>query len=118
MKIAVIGSRTITNADITPYLPTDIDGAVSGGARGVDTLAESWARENNIHIEVIKPDYDALGNKAPLARDRIIVDRADEVYAFWDGVSTGTMFTVGYARREGKTVHLFKCNGAGFEEIR
>ena len=38
MKIAIIGSRSITDADIGKYVSTG-DEIVSGGAAGIDTLA-------------------------------------------------------------------------------
>ena len=38
MKIAIIGSRSITDADIGKYLSAG-DEIVSGGATGIDTLA-------------------------------------------------------------------------------
>ena len=39
MKIAVIGSRSLTVVDLAQYLPIGVTEIVSGGARGVDTSA-------------------------------------------------------------------------------
>ena len=39
MKIAVIGSRSLTVVDLAQYLPIGVTEIVSGGARGVDISA-------------------------------------------------------------------------------
>ncbi len=99
MKVAVIGSRSITEADIGRYIPPDADMIISGGAIGVDALAEKYADENRIEKLILYPDYELYGKSAPLIRDKLIVDHADLVVAIWDGVSTGTEFTISYAKR-------------------
>lgn len=46
MKVAVIGSRNLTNVDISEFIPAGTREIVSGGAAGIDTLAEKWADKN------------------------------------------------------------------------
>lgn len=99
MKVAVVGSRSITNADISRYIPPDADLIISGGAIGVDALAEKYADERGIKKLILYPDYELYGKSAPLIRDKLIVDHADLVVAVWDGVSSGTEFTISYAKR-------------------
>lgn len=99
MKVAIIGSRTITKADIAKHIPPDTTLVISGGARGVDTLAEKYADEHGIKKLILLPDYELYGKQAPLIRDKLIVDNADLVIAFWDGESRGTEFTISYAKR-------------------
>lgn len=106
MILAVIGSRSIDNKDIGGYIPYDVEMIVSGGARGADTLAQIWAEKNNVPIKVYYPEYDKYSRKAPLVRNRLIVENSDEVLAFWDGVSRGTMYTINYARKLNKVVHI------------
>lgn len=108
MKIAVIGSRGIGSLALEQFLPDDVTEIISGGARGVDSLAERFARSQGIPVTVFLPDYPQYGRKAPLVRDRLIAEACDVLYAFWDGVSTGTAYTVKYARDIGKTVRLFR----------
>ena len=43
MKLLIVGSRSITDFDLSPYIPTDISAVISGGACGIDTLAERYA---------------------------------------------------------------------------
>ncbi len=99
MKVAVIGSRGITNIDIGRYIPPDATLIISGGAIGVDTLAEKYADKKGIKKMILYPDYELYGKSAPLIRDKLIVDNADLVVAIWDGVSSGTEFTISYAKR-------------------
>lgn len=41
-------------------------------------------------------------------RNRLIAEACDELIAFWDGRSTGTAYTVGYAKRIGKPVTVVR----------
>ncbi len=107
MKIAVIGSRDLQVRDLENYLPTETTEIVSGGARGVDTSARIYAREKGLPITEFLPDYNQYGKIAPLMRNLEIIDYADEVYAFWDGVSRGTKFVIENCRRKKKKVHIF-----------
>lgn len=107
MKIAVIGSRSITNVDIGKYIPSDITQLITGGARGVDTLAEKYADGHKILKLIIKPDYGKIGKFAALIRNRQIVDSADIAIAIWDGFSRGTKYTVDYAKRISKPVLVY-----------
>lgn len=99
MKVAIIGSRGITNADVGKYIPPDATLIISGGARGVDRLAERYADEHGIEKLIFLPQYELYGKSAPLIRNRLIVDNADLVIAFWDGESSGTSYTIDYAKR-------------------
>lgn len=47
MKLLIAGSRSITDIDISSYIPADVDLIISGGANGVDTLAEQYADKKN-----------------------------------------------------------------------
>lgn len=107
MKLAVVGSRGL-NVKIENYIPkTNIELIISGGAKGIDTLAQQYADENNIPTLIIYPDYKKYGKKAPLKRDKQIVDLADEIIAIWDGKSPGTKYTIDYATYKKKTVELY-----------
>ncbi len=107
MKVAIIGSRTIIDADIGKYIPPDATQIISGGAIGVDSLAEQYAREREIEFKVFRPDYELYGKSAPLIRDRLIVDHADRVVAIWDGKSSGTSYTISYAKSRRKPIEVF-----------
>jgi len=101
MKVAVIGSRGITDVNIEEHLPKTCTEIVSGGARGVDTLAAGYAREKGLKLTVFLPDYDKYARGAPLVRNKQIVDYCDLVLAFWDGSSRGTAFVIDYCKKTG-----------------
>ncbi len=94
MKIAVIGSRSITEANLTRFIPDYATEIISGGAKGVDTLAREYALANNLKLTEILPDYKKYGRYAPLKRNITIVTNANLVIAFWDGKSRGTKFVI------------------------
>ena len=108
MKVAIVGSRSIKAVDIAAYLPEGVTEIISGGAVGVDTLAAEYATAHGIALTVIRPDYARYGRAATHIRNREIVERADRVLAFWDGVSRGTMSSVNQARRLGRPVEIIK----------
>lgn len=114
--VAVIGSRSIRQADLARYLPAETTMLVSGGAVGVDTLAEEYAKQHGLPIRVIRPNYELYGRKAPLFRNRQIVECADLVIALWDGSSSGTAYTVDYAHERGVPVRLYIPESAQKQE--
>ena len=107
MKVAVVGSRSISKADISRYIPPDTDLIISGGAIGVDKLAEEYADKKGIKKLILYPEYELYGKSAPLIRDKLIVDHADLVIAVWDGASRGTEFTISYAKRRGVPCEIY-----------
>lgn len=108
MKIAVVGSRSIKNADISQYIPKEATEIITGGAVGIDKLAEREARLRGIPLTVFKPDYETHGKSAPLVRNKLIAENCDMLIAFWDGSSRGTVFTWRYAAKLGKPVKIYK----------
>lgn len=108
MKIAIIGSRNPGNIDFEMLLAEysisikSDDIIISGGAKGIDSLAASFALKNGNQLLEFLPDYSKFGRGAPLVRNKQIIDNADVVIAFWNHESRGTKFTIDYARKSGK----------------
>lgn len=50
MRVAVIGSRGLMVDDLGKYLPDNVTEIVSGGARGVDSCARSYAQTHGIKL--------------------------------------------------------------------
>ena len=106
MKIAVIGSRMVTDIDFDAIGAQDGDTIISGGARGADSLAAAEARRRGLDVVEYLPEYERYGRGAPLVRNRQIVAACDRLVAFWDGKSKGTAFTIREARKIGKQVQI------------
>ena len=108
MKMAVVGSRTITQIPLEHVIPPQCTEIVSGGARGVDTCAKQFALSHGLKLTEFYPDYDRYGRAAPLKRNDQIVAHADMVLAFWDGESRGTLYTLRQCKKQGKPYRLFR----------
>lgn len=104
MKLLIAGSRQIENFDISPYISKDVDTILSGGAKGIDSLAEEFADKNNLSKIILRPKYDLYGKAAPLKRNELLVNMADRILVFWDGKSRGTKYTIKYAKKTDKAI--------------
>ena len=107
MKTAVIGSRGITSVNLEKYLPPETKEIVSGGAKGVDTVAKEYAIRTGLKLTEFLPEYDKYGRGAPLKRNISIIEYADMVLAFWDGKSRGTKFVIENCKRLNVPVKVF-----------
>lgn len=106
MKIAIIGSRGLKEIDLEKYIPDNVSEIVSGGAKGVDTMAKNFANSKGIKLTEFLPEYEKYGRVAPLKRNLEIIDYADEVIAFWDGKSRGTKFVIDNSIKKNKKIKV------------
>jgi predicted Rossmann fold nucleotide-binding protein DprA/Smf involved in DNA uptake len=106
MKLLIAGSRSITDFELAPYIPSDTDTIISGGAAGVDGVAERYADEHGLEKMIVRPQYDRYGRAAPIKRNEQMVDMADEVLVIWDGKSKGSMHTIRYAEKVRKPLRV------------
>lgn len=111
IALAVVGSRSFRNYPLLKKTLNklreqyEVKAVISGGARGADQLAERYARECGLELQILKADW-SRGRGAGLARNTEIVALADYVVAFWDRKSTGTKDTIRKTRECGKTLQL------------
>lgn len=111
LKIGIVGTRNpkITFEEfskiIDDFSPTHI---VSGGAKGIDTFAENYAKLNNLLFTIFPPEYNKYGRIATFVRNQQIVDASDMVIAFPSKDSIGTIDTIRRTKRSNKPlkVHL------------
>ena len=89
------------------YLPENTTEIVSGGAIGVDRSARNYAKTHNIKLKEFLPEYERYGRSAPLKRNLQIIDYADEVIAFWDGMSHGTRFVIENCKRKNVPIKVY-----------
>ena len=94
MKVAVIGSRGLCVNCLDDYMPTGVTEIISGGAKGIDSCAKEYAVTHNLSIIEFLTEYEKYERAAPLKRNISIIENADMVLAFWDGVSHGTKFVI------------------------
>ncbi len=106
MKLLIAGSRSIKDFDLSPYIHDGVDEIISGGACGVDTLAEKYADSHKLSKHIVRPQYNLYGNAAPIVRNKKMVEIADEVLVIWDGSSKGSLATIKYAKEMNKNVNV------------
>ncbi|MBQ8254294.1 MAG: hypothetical protein IJY94_02180 [Clostridia bacterium] len=106
MKLLIIGSRSIADFDLSPYITPEVDTVISGGANGIDSLAEEYADKHRISKYIIRPRYDLYGRAAPLKRNEEMIDMCDAVLVIWDGNSKGTQYSIKYANKKDKPITL------------
>lgn len=98
MKVLVCGGRNFNDYD--RFLATmnsakpPISSVVCGGAKGADTLAIGWARQNNINLSIYNADWEKHGKAAGPIRNKEMLDKnpdIDLVIAFPGGSGTKDM---------------------------
>ncbi len=106
MRVLIVGSRNIPCFNISSYIPPETDHIISGGAKGIDSIAEAYADLHGIPKIIVRPQYQVYGRAAPIKRNEVMVDMADYIIAVWDGLSKGTKFTIDYAKKKGKMIQV------------
>ncbi len=112
--LAIIGSREYPDPDIihryVQRLPSSII-IVSGLAKGVDSEARRAALDHGLNVVDVPALWKHHGRGAGFRRNRIIIDLADRVVAFWDGESRGTRHGIQLADDAGKPVKVYGPDG-------
>ena len=90
--------------DLTGYVPAETELIISGGAGGVDAIAEKYADVHRISKLILRPQYELYGRGAPIRRNEMMVDIADLVIVRWDGAARGAKYPLDYARKKGKQI--------------
>lgn len=88
-------SQTVRNSG---FKPTKI---ISGGAKGIDTLARTYANLWGIPFEEYPAEWDKYGKAAGMIRNKVMVDLADAAVILWDTKSRGTKSTITLCKKKG-----------------
>lgn len=125
LRIIVAGSRTfndypLLSQTLTKYLE-DIKTSnksgvkiqfISGAARGADKLGEEFAKEHGYEVRKFPARWNIYGKSAGYRRNSEMADYAAQesgvLFAFWDGVSKGTVHMIDLARNKGLNVHVIR----------
>ena len=117
MKLLVTGSRKFENIaelneaikEVEELQKQKITMLLHGGAIGADTLAQTWAEQNNIPTQVIKPNYQKHnGKSAPLIRNKELVKLADCTLALYTKNRIGgTWYTSKETIKAGKPLYEY-----------
>lgn len=99
MKLIVAGSRSIKDRELVCKWIRKLVGEgtfhpvvqiLTGGAYGVDILAEQWAAVSGVKYKVFPADWDKHGKAAGPLRNSQMAQYGDALLAIWDGESKGT----------------------------
>jgi len=102
MKTIIAGSRGVTSLKVVEDAVNasgfTITEEVSGGARGVDTLGEQWAKTRNIPVKRFPAEWAKYGRSAGYKRNVQMGDYAEALVAIWANKSKGTGHMINIAR--------------------
>jgi hypothetical protein len=111
MKLIIAGSRTIelTVLQLSSYLGDftnipKIKEVVSGGAKGVDTSGEEYAKTRDIQIKRF-PYLSELGKSGGPVRNKQMAEYSDALLLIWDGKSKGSANMKATMRKLNKPVY-------------
>jgi hypothetical protein len=105
--LGIIGARTFTDYSRLEGSLVDIikkyglpHTVVSGGARGADRLAITWAMNRGINMINHQPNWNRYGKEAAYIRNCKIVEDADIIIAFPSHKGRGTQMTLEIAKEQ------------------
>lgn len=90
-----------------------VENIISGGAIGVDTMAEKYAKARNIKFTCFLPDWQQYGKGAGIRRNKAMVDYGVKlpgqtiILSIWDGSSKGTKHTINYGLKNNLKVYMY-----------
>lgn len=110
MKVIIAGGREVTDYNLVIQAISEcsfeITEIVSGGARGVDTMAIRYAEENGFKVKIFMAEWHNHGKAAGPIRNALMAKYADALVALWDGKSKGTKNMIEQAVKHGLRVYV------------
>jgi len=124
MKLIIAGSRDFKSIDLIPVALKEfnlklattndevnkgaINEIVSGGARGIDQFARTYAAALGVCCKEIPADWNKYGKSAGYIRNKQMAEYGDELLAIWDGHSKGTLNMITEMKKLNKPVHIME----------
>ncbi len=120
LKLAVVGSRSFTDrARLYKILDNNIDRIkmiISGGAKGVDSMATDWATERGIPFLVFPAKWrdknGVFDRGAGMRRNWQIIRECNYCTALWDQKSVGTSHSIEIANTLKKPLRIYTFDPA------
>ena len=121
MKLIIAGSRTITDfkllekaVRLSGFKPSVI---ISGGAKGVDTLGEIYAKNNNIELIQMNAEWSKYGRGAGFIRNENMAKVADSVLVLYTGkTSKGSIHMIKMSKKY--KLNLYVYDLSKYENVR
>jgi len=115
LNIGILGSKNFDNLSFIKYKlgqlpiihPNMKFNIITSNMIGVASLSNSWAKQHQIETEEIISDWDNHGKKALQIRNQEIINKADVIYIFWDGISPGTLESIKLAIESKKPLSVY-----------
>lgn len=119
MKLLIVGSRSIADYkvlceafdEVQQLLLSQqviITAIISGGARGVDAMAEHLAKQKGINLIICPALWDYYGKSAGYKRNQFMGSIANCMLAIWDGKSKGTKHMIDIMNKRNEPVYTWR----------
>ncbi len=115
MKYGIVGNRYGWNSGfvfqtLSKYNMSSQDIIISGGADGVDTYAQWYAKKIGAQMIIVYPNPKEPSPQRYFSRNKDIAEMCDTLIAFDKGSSSGsgTLNTINHAKRMNKEVIVIK----------
>lgn len=112
-KLIVAGGRDFNDYAVLSKALWDFANAtndeisiISGMAKGADSLAVKWAKENNVELYEFPADWNTHGKSAGYKRNTEMGRFANGALIFWDGQSKGTGHMINIMRLLNKPIQV------------
>lgn len=109
IRIIIAGGRdfhdySLLEKEASEFISTleNVEGIqiVSGGAKGVDSMGERFAKEKALELIKFPADWKKYGRAAGPKRNAQMADYATHLLSFWNGESKGTKSMISLAKKK------------------
>jgi YspA, cpYpsA-related SLOG family len=113
MKLIISGSRTIWDKKALEWCldivmrEVKITEVITGGALGVDTIADKIAKERQLDRTIMFANWEKHAGSAGPRRNLRMAKYGDLLMALWDGKSDGTRNMIVEAEKRNMTTYVF-----------